>query len=263
MNTDIRVSTSFKGHRKRKRLKRLLGPESDSFLIDLWLTVSQDCPDGHMVGWDEIDVADACGFNDDPKKLVDALLECNWIEKDMHGEYAVHDWCIHQAWACKAGERSDIARKAAEARWKNKYAKDAKGMPAACGEDAQCNAPILSSPILSSPILPLPNKKEEKQSPPPAEDIPKKATKRFIPPTMEEVTTYCQEQNNGVDGYTFWNFYEAKDWMLGKNKMKKWKSAVATWSKNKTNQKPGGMKKNGFTEEYYGESSAGKPNDFY
>ena len=74
--------------------------------------------------------------------------------------------------------------------------------------------------------------KEKDNSIPSGNDLPKKATKRFIPPTLEEVTAYCQEKNNGVDGYTFWNFYEAKDWMLGKNKMKKWKAAVAIWKKN-------------------------------
>lgn len=172
MNTDIRISTSFKGHRKRKRLKRLLGPESDSYLIDLWLTVSTDCPNGHMVGWDAVDIADACGWDDDPKKLVDALIECNWIEKDMQGEYSVHDWCIHQAWACKAGERSKIARKAADTRWKNKHKKDAKSnvdecildaesMPNACGEHAESNAPILSLPILPLPNLSTPEKTGE------------------------------------------------------------------------------------------------------
>ena len=27
----------------------------------------------------------------------------------------------------------------------------------------------------------------------------------------------------------FWNFYDAKGWMVGKTKMQKWKSAVMTW----------------------------------
>ena len=29
------------------------------------------------------------------------------------------------------------------------------------------------------------------------------------------------------------HFYESKGWMVGKNKMKQWRSAVATWAKKK------------------------------
>jgi len=54
----------------------------------------------------------------------------------------------------------------------------------------------------------------------------------FVPPTIEEVRNYCQERNNSVDPVTFVNFYESKGWMIGKNKMKDWKSAVRTWERN-------------------------------
>lgn len=60
---------------------------------------------------------------------------------------------------------------------------------------------------------------------------PKKKTKttRFIPPTVEEVRRYCQENNYSVDAERFVDFYECKGWMVGKNKMKNWKAAVRTW----------------------------------
>ena len=35
MNSDIRLAVSFRGHRKRKRLRLLLGPGSTDYLIDL------------------------------------------------------------------------------------------------------------------------------------------------------------------------------------------------------------------------------------
>jgi hypothetical protein len=34
-----------------------------------------------------------------------------------------------------------------------------------------------------------------------------------------------------VDAESFVAFYESKDWMIGKNKMKNWKSAIVTWEK--------------------------------
>ena len=117
MNKDIRLATSFKGHRKRKKLKRILGIGAEVYLIDLWLTVAMDCPEGVLVGWDEDDIADACEWGGDPKELVDALIESHWLEKDSDGEYILHDWCEHQGWACNASARSEAARKNILLRW--------------------------------------------------------------------------------------------------------------------------------------------------
>lgn len=60
------------------------------------------------------------------------------------------------------------------------------------------------------------------------EGISKKVT-RFVPPTVEEVRAYCEERHNDVDPEKFVAFYDSKGWMIGKNKMKSWKSAVITW----------------------------------
>ena len=56
-----------------------------------------------------------------------------------------------------------------------------------------------------------------------------KEEKRFKKPTPEEIKNYCKERNNNVDANRFYNFYESKGWMVGKNKMKDWKAAVRTW----------------------------------
>ena len=61
-----------------------------------------------------------------------------------------------------------------------------------------------------------------------SKDIPKKVFKK---PTIEEITNYCNERNNGVNPNKFYDFYESKDWYVGKNKMKDWKAAVRTWEK--------------------------------
>jgi hypothetical protein len=57
----------------------------------------------------------------------------------------------------------------------------------------------------------------------------KEPRKNFIPPTEEEVESYCSERGNGITGQQFCNFYASKGWMVGKNKMKAWKAAVRTW----------------------------------
>lgn len=38
-------------------------------------------------------------------------------------------------------------------------------------------------------------------------------------------------RHNNVDPEKFIDFYSAKGWMIGKNKMKDWKAAVRTWEK--------------------------------
>ena len=65
-------------------------------------------------------------------------------------------------------------------------------------------------------------------------------TKRtaFKPPTLDEVTAYCRERGNGVDPQRFIDFYEARGWMLGKNKMKDWKAAVRTWESGSRDEPP-------------------------
>jgi len=51
----------------------------------------------------------------------------------------------------------------------------------------------------------------------------------FKTPTKSEVKAYCEERNNGVNATKFVDFYEAKGWMVGKNKMKNWQACVRTW----------------------------------
>lgn len=55
--------------------------------------------------------------------------------------------------------------------------------------------------------------------------------KFFIPPTVDEVKEYLISVGSKVDAESFVAFYESKDWMIGKNKMKNWKSAIVTWEK--------------------------------
>lgn len=66
-----------------------------------------------------------------------------------------------------------------------------------------------------------------------SEEEPKQ-TKRFTKPTVEEITAYCKERNNGINAEQFFNFYEAKGWKVGNSTMKDWKACVRTWEQRKT-----------------------------
>ena len=60
--------------------------------------------------------------------------------------------------------------------------------------------------------------------------------KNFKKPTLEEIQNYCKERNNEINANTFYDFYESKDWYVGKNKMKDWKACIRTWEQ-KINEK--------------------------
>lgn len=63
--------------------------------------------------------------------------------------------------------------------------------------------------------------------------------KGFIPPTVQEVTEYAESIGYELDGQNFVDFYTAKGWMIGRNKMKDWRAAVRTWKKRDVVPKDG------------------------
>ena len=69
----------------------------------------------------------------------------------------------------------------------------------------------------------------------------KPRSKRFRPPSLEEVAAYCKERASNVDPAHFVDYYEARGWKLGKNTMKSWKAAVRSWeARSQSNFNTGG-----------------------
>ncbi|WP_461209943.1 hypothetical protein [Desulfocurvus sp. DL9XJH121] len=144
---DIRIALSFAGHRKRRKLARLLGrgPGATDYLLDLWLATAANHPDGVLVGMSAGDVADEAGWPGEPQAFVDALKAAGFLD-EAGGVYALHDWGEHQGWVVNAGRRSQAAKKAAAARWErpgpgpeagqDAPENDALGMAKASVEDA-------------------------------------------------------------------------------------------------------------------------------
>lgn len=48
-------------------------------------------------------------------------------------------------------------------------------------------------------------------------------------PTLEELKVYFKEKGQPQEAEKFFDFYESKGWKVGKNPMKKWKSAANNW----------------------------------
>lgn len=71
----------------------------------------------------------------------------------------------------------------------------------------------------------------------------KKPTKRFQKPTLDELITYKQKANLAlIDCEAFFDFYESKGWVVGKNPMKDWQAAMRNW--DRTERERGGKCKN-------------------
>ena len=62
---------------------------------------------------------------------------------------------------------------------------------------------------------------------------PEKRSRKFTPPTYDEVETYCRERENGIDAIEFVDFYTTNGWkQKGGNPIKDWKACVRTWERN-------------------------------
>jgi DNA-binding transcriptional regulator YhcF (GntR family) len=66
-----------------------------------------------------------------------------------------------------------------------------------------------------------------------------KPSKRFQKPTAQEVCDYAASIGFELDGQEFVDFYEAKGWLIGKNKMTDWRAAVRTWKLRSRKDKNG------------------------
>jgi hypothetical protein len=67
--------------------------------------------------------------------------------------------------------------------------------------------------------------------------VPQKVERKvFRKPSVQEICTYIVSTNSNADparikefAEQFYNFYESKDWMIGKSRMKNWVAALRTW----------------------------------
>ena len=120
-------------------------------------------------------------------------------------------------------EKSLKARESANQRWRKKT-EEQKEMRTQC-ERIENECERNASKVKESKVN---NKEKEKE---------KEKPKRFLPPSLDEVENYISEKGYSVDAEAFIAFYTAKNWFIGKNKMKDWRAAIVTWQKRENNKK--------------------------
>jgi len=76
-------------------------------------------------------------------------------------------------------------------------------------------------------------------------------TKRFVPPSQEELEKYIAEKNyKGVDPVTFISHYNSNGWKVGKNKMVDWHATVDKWERTSYEYSPPQKKRKPATDNY-------------
>ena len=93
----------------------------------------------------------------------------------------------------------------------------------------QCPQPVLPPSNLSKQEIDTDKDTDKKR------ETEKRA--RFSPPSVEDVSGYCEERRNRIDPQAFVDFYTSKGWKVGNQAMKDWKAAIRTWEKRSTNER--------------------------
>lgn len=70
---------------------------------------------------------------------------------------------------------------------------------------------------------------------------PKKKRTVFAKPSIQDAYDYFFEKTSDnnyskVESEKWWYFYDSKDWVVGKTKMKNWKSSISGWINRNSNQ---------------------------
>lgn len=72
------------------------------------------------------------------------------------------------------------------------------------------------------------------------EDAPVPAAKRaapaqgsnsFLPPSLEDVASYCKERNNQIEPTAFLDYYTAGGWQVGGSPMQNWRAMIRRWER--------------------------------
>lgn len=114
MNKDIRLSVGFLDNYKTIKLQRRLGDKGVLSLLQLWLWVAQNRPDGTLTGMDpeEIEIVARWG-NTEEESFFEVIKELTLLDIVCHNgvdTYVIHDWREHNEWQADAMKRSDAAR---------------------------------------------------------------------------------------------------------------------------------------------------------
>lgn len=81
-------------------------------LEGMWLSAAKNCPRGDIGRFSNEEIAIMVDWDGDPDELVDALVECRWLDVCSDHRLVIHDWADHCPTYVKGGlakKHQDIA----------------------------------------------------------------------------------------------------------------------------------------------------------
>lgn len=73
-------------------------------------------------------------------------------------------------------------------------------------------------------------------------DTTGETAKKFTKPTIDQVQDYINDKSYSVNAERFMAYYDANGWVIGRSRMKCWKSALRTWQLNEQQRNGNGTK---------------------
>ena len=150
---------------------------------------------------------------------IDTFTKLQMLEADTKGIYLVN-FEKHQSLDKMAKIKEQTRKRVAAYREKQRLS----------ASNEECNVTVTQCNATDIDKDKDKDKEEDK------EDI-KKKSKKFVPPTLEEVRAYCLERKNNVDAKKFYDYFTVSNWIDSNgNKVKNWKQKVITWENNSKNK---------------------------
>lgn len=113
MSLWIASRTNLGGHKKLYALCKELKIDAPTAVGHLhylwWWTILNRSEEGDLIGLFPKDIAQAAKYEKEPKRFLEALKKCGWIDRDMK----IHDWQSHAGPLLKSRERKK--------RWNNAH----------------------------------------------------------------------------------------------------------------------------------------------
>lgn len=222
----IKITVDMFDNRKIKHLRRL--PNGDSIVL-IWvmlLTLAGRCNAGGMVFLTEnipytpSMLADELGFDEATITLALKSFEALGMVSTTEDSFLhVDGWEEHQN--IKGMEKIRERKRLAQAKWRAKK-KELSELCSTVDSTVEVGSISVDHAEIEKDIEK--DKKDNMADKPPKRE-------QFSPPSIQDVTEYCQDKGYQIDPEAFVAYYDSVGWMIGKKNMKSWKSAVVTWAK--------------------------------
>lgn len=141
---------------KFKRLQRRLNDTrrgTVGLLESLWIGVAKNCPEGDVGRFSNEEIAIMVDWEGCPEQLVEALVECGWLDASEEHRLIVHDWAEH----CPTYVRGGLAKQRKEpigASYRcnlNRSEVEPIGEPKATSSEVASTIPSLTKPNQAKP----------------------------------------------------------------------------------------------------------------